>query len=472
MNPITQRSIEDADRDLVLDADIAQIADQEQEGGSSRGVMLRLLWAERLRLRKAALVGLVIGLIIAILIPNSYDATVQLMPPDSSALSGGAALLGMMMGQSDSSIGGGSSGVSGLAGTVSDLLGSQRPGQVFIGVLSSRTVADAIINRFDLRKVYWHKTYERTRKDLGSNSDFSEGKKTGIISITVSDHDPERARAIAQAYVDELNQLLSQVNNSAASKERAFLDQRLVVVHKELQDSARALSEFSSRNTTFDPDEQSKAMVEATASLQGQLIAAQSELGELQQIYTENNVRVRALKAQVAELQNRINEFGGKNYNGATVLDPNSLYPPLKQLPILGRTYAELYQRAKINEKVFELLTEAAELARVEEAKQTPSVKVLDPPEAPEKKSWPPRTVLTLLGGVMGFALASCWIIGLKRWSETDPEEPYKAFLLQEVLPVLRPKLASAQCRVQRMLGRVRPSAVDSKGNSDGNGAG
>jgi capsule polysaccharide export protein KpsE/RkpR len=208
-------------------------------------------------------------------------------------------------------------------------------------------------------------------------------------------------------------------------------------------------------------------MVEATATLQGELIVAQSELTELQQIYTAENVRVRALKAHVAELQDQINKFGGKDYKGATVLDPNSLYPPLKQLPILGRRYAELYQRAKIDEKVFELLTEAYELAKVQEAKETPSIKVLDEAQVPEKPSSPHILLLALMGGAMGFTLVCCWVVALSRWSEMDPDEPYKAFLCQDVLPVVRPRLASARYHWQRISARIRrrsESRTDTEG--------
>jgi uncharacterized protein involved in exopolysaccharide biosynthesis len=312
---------------------------------------------------------------------------------------------------------------------VGDLLGAQKPGALFIGILNSRTLADRMIDRFDLRKVYWRKTYMAARTKLASRVTFVEDKKSGIIKITVEDRDRTRATAMAQAYVEELDALLANVNTSSASKERVFLEQRLAAVHTELENATKELSEFSSRNATLDPQDQGKAMLDAAAMLQGQLIAAKSELSGLQQIYTAENVRVRSLQAHISELQEQLNALGGKGYAGSATLDSNSLYPSIRQLPVLDRQYLDLYRRAKVDETVFELLTESYEMAKVQEAKETPSVKVLDAARTPEKKSWPPRTWLAFGGGFLGFVLMSFWIVGAERWSEVDPNEPSKLFL-------------------------------------------
>jgi uncharacterized protein involved in exopolysaccharide biosynthesis len=389
-----------------------------------------LLWEQRRRIAKATLAGLIISAIVTLFIPNTYQAVVQLMPPDSNSLSGGMGMLTALMGMSDlGSSGGSSGGGGGLASGLGDLLGGQKVGALFIGILDSRTIADRIIDRFDLRKVYWLKTYASARKKLASRTAIAEDKKTGIIRIAVEDHDRERAVEMAQAYVSELDRLLAQVNTSAASRERTFLEQRLSLVDGHLQEDSKRLSEFSSKNATLDPEEQGKAMVESAAVLQGQLIAAQSELSGLEQIYTSENIRIRSLKAHVAELQDQLNKLSGKNYAGATTLDAADLYPPLRQLPVLGLEYAELYRRVKVDEAVFGLLTKEYELAKVQEAKETPSVKALDLARLPEKPSWPPRKLLTLAGGFVGFLLGGCLVVGRQLWSELDSTEPHKEFL-------------------------------------------
>jgi uncharacterized protein involved in exopolysaccharide biosynthesis len=463
LDRLTQTTLENPrDQDLVrspdmLDADVGQ-----EEGEPDLIPRLRLLWDRRRRLAKGTLVGLVGAAIIAFLIPSTYEASVQLMPPDNSALSGTSAILGLMLGAGGVGGGSGSGGsgaAGGLAGTVGDLLGAQKPGALFVGILSSRTLSDRMVDRFDLRKVYWLKTYMAARKKLASRVTFQEDKKSGIIRITVEDRDRNRAAAMAQAYVEELDALLARVNTSAASRERAFLEQRLTAVHAELEDATKELSEFSSRNATLDPQDQGKAMLDAAAMLQGQLIAAKSELSGLQQIYTAENVRVRSLEAHISELEHQINTLGGKGYAGSATLDSNSLYPSIRQLPVLGREYLDLYRRAKVDEIVFELLTESYEMAKVQEAKETPSVKVLDAARVPERKSWPPRTWLALGGGFLGFLFASVWIVGAERWSVGDPNEPYRV-LLSEISRDAQRDWKNLRAR----LGRFASRKVDSRG--------
>jgi capsule polysaccharide export protein KpsE/RkpR len=452
----TQRTLESSeDQDLALSPMIGDLGELERKGGNDTPILAltRLLWARRIWLRKMTLVSLGIAAIVALLIPNTFEATLQLMPPDNSAANG-TEMMGLLMGGSSGGMGGTGSS---LAGSLSGLLSLQNPGTLFVGILGSRTIADRLIDRFDLRKVYWRKTYQAARKELSSRTDISDDKKTGLIKIIVRDHDRVRAAAMAQAYVEELDRLLAKVNTSAASRERVFLEQRLSVVSHELDEAGKDLSQFSSKNTTLDPEKQGEAMVQAAAVLQGQLIAMQSELSGLEQIYTSDNVRVRTLKAHVAELEQQLNSLAGKNYTGSTVLDADSLYPSLKQLPILGLRYAELYRRVKVDETVFSMLTQAYELSRVQEAKETPSVKVLDAAVVPEKKSWPPRTLLTIVGGFMGFVFGCCWIIGTELWSEVDPNEPHKKFILQtwtETKPFLEERRSRLLSGIARMRGR------------------
>ena len=459
MDRSTQTTLESLNDSYLAPSAEMRDEDLSKRNGEPRLIAVaRLLWYKRVGLAKASLAGLVLASIVAVLMPNRYQATVRLMPPESSSISGSSALLGLMLGTGGSS-GPGSGSSGGLSSAVGDLLGTQKPGPLFLGILASRTITDRMIDRFDLRKVYRRKTYGAARKKLFSRVNFVEDKKSGIITITVDDNDRARVTAMAQAYVDELNGLLSHVNTSAASREREFLEKRLAAINLEVQDATKTLSDFSSRNATLDPQDQAKAMLDSAALLEAQLIAAKSELGGLQQIYTSQNVRVRSLQAHISELEQQLNAFGGKGYTGSTTLDPNSLYPSIRQLPVLGREYAELYRRAKVDEAVFELLTESYELAKVQEAKDTPSVKVLDAARLPEKPDWPPRGLFALGGAFIGFLLAVSWILGAEHWSGIDPNEPYKSFLDHEILPSLRARMASVRRTWQQILSRVRRSS-------------
>ena len=184
-------------------------------------------------------------------------------------------------------------------------------------------------------------------------------------------------------------------------------------------------------------------MLDVAANLAGQMVAAQSQLQGLRQIYTDNNPRVQSLNARVAELRRELEKLSGVNSKPGDSADPppgssgGMPYPSIRNLPLLGVKYADYYRHAKIQETVYELLTEQYELAKVEEAKETPSVKVLDPARIPEKKSSPPRLVIMLSGTFLAFAMSVVWVLGSARWQEADPQDPRKIFA-QEVAETLR----------------------------------
>jgi len=207
-------------------------------------------------------------------------------------------------------------------------------------------------------------------------------------------------------------------------------------VKQDLDGAAREFSEFASKNTAIDIPAQGKAMGEAAAMLQGQLIAAESELRGLEAMYTEQNVRVRALRARAGELRLQLGKLGGDGSSYAGSKSDSSQYPAMRQLPLLGVTYADLYRQTKIQETVFELLTQQYELAKVQEAKEVPSVKVLDAAVVPTKKTFPPRTLLTAAGTTLAFLGACAWVLGKQAWNGIDPQDPGKQFAREVAVSV------------------------------------
>lgn len=336
-----------------------------------------------------------------------------------------------------------------------DLLGVKSSGALFIGVLGSRTVQERIVDRFDLRKEYGYKLRQDARRKLDDNTGIFEDRKSGIITIDVTDHDRQRAAAIAQAYVDELNHLVSELSTSAAHRERAFLEQRLTEVKRNLDDASQRFSDFSSRNIAIDIKEQGRAMIEAASRVTGELIAAESELSGLKQIYNPNNVRVRSTQARITELRSKIAELRG-NEAASSDTTPDS-FPTLRKLPQIGVAYSDLYRQTKIQEAVYETLTEQYELAKVQEAKETPSVKTLDAPDVPERRSYPPRLQIMLAGIFLGMTGASAWILGKARWQQMGESVPGKV-LAEEVFTDVNSRMPWAQpngSRLQAMTHRV-----------------
>lgn len=417
-------------------------------------IRLRLFWDARKLLFGVFVLGALVSLGFALLIPSRYEATTQLMPPDGQSSSGMAML---------SALAGRAGGVGGVAG---DLLGVKNSGALFVGILESRTVQDRLVEQFDLRHLYHAGKMEDARAGLAAHTRITEDRKSGIIAVTATDQDPRLAAAMAQAYVDELDRLVEQVSTSSARRERIFLEERLRAVKLDLDSAARRFSIFASKNTAIDIPAQSKAMVEAAATLEGQLIASEAELHGLEAMYTEQNVRVRALRARVTELRAQLGKMGGESGTSAAPSSETdaSLYPAIRQLPLLGVTYADLYRQTKIQETVYELLTQQYELAKVQEAKEVPSVKVLDAAVAPTKKSFPPRGLLTVAGAVLAFLAACAWILIRQVWREIDPQDPGKQFAL-EIAGTLRAdtlRLAPAAAFMQ-MLARTRGRSDSSK---------
>ena len=198
---------------------------------------------------------------------------------------------------------------------------------------------------------------------------------------------------------------------------------------------AREYVDHASAKTGDRP--QFKAMMEAAAVLQGQLIAAQSELQGLRQIYTDNNVRVRSIRARIGELQRQLEKIGGK---GEDTSDPNlandALYPSIRKLPLLGVTWADLYRQTKVQEAVFETLTKQYELAKVQEAKEIPTVKVLDAPVVPEKKVFPPRMLIILLGTALSSIAGVICVFASRTWNDLSADDPRKTLLEDAVISI------------------------------------
>jgi capsule polysaccharide export protein KpsE/RkpR len=235
---------------------------------------------------------------------------------------------------------------------------------------------------------------------------------------------------MSQAYVEELNKLVAELSTSSARRERIFLEERLQTVNKDLESAEKEFSQFASKNTAIDIREQGKAMVDAAAILQGQLIAADSEYEGLKQIYNDNNFRVRSVKARIDELQKQLEKLGGKGESSTTISaqPSDSMYPSIRKLPLLGVMYADLYRRTMIQAAVLEALTKEYEMAKVQEAKEIPTVKVLDAADIPDKKSFPPRLLIIFLGMTLAFAGATTWVFSKTTWDQADSSDPRKVF--------------------------------------------
>jgi uncharacterized protein involved in exopolysaccharide biosynthesis len=393
----------------------------------------RIIWERRRLLFRVAAISLLLSLLFAFTLPKRYKSSAQIMPPSNPSM--GTAMLAALAGRAL----GGMNGLGSLAGS---LLGGNNSTALFVDLLRSGTVVGHLMDRFQLQSVY-HKRYRvDTAKYLARHTTITDDKKSGVITITVEDTDPRRARDLAQGYLDELNLLVNRTSTSSAHQERVFIEKRLQKVKVDLELAQQQMSEFSSTHTTVDIKEQTRAMVDAASRLQAQMILEQANLDSLRQIYGDGNVRVRATQARIGALQGQLSKISGSSAPLAT--DPPTesgddrstakayeLYPPLRQLPRLAVPYANLYRQVQVQETLFELLTQQYELARIQEAKDVPVVSVIDAPGIPEKKSFPPRLLLALLLTFVSTSVAAALLLAWQRWSHISSSDPRKVLAHQ-----------------------------------------
>jgi capsule polysaccharide export protein KpsE/RkpR len=413
---------------------------------TDRLVWLRLLWSERRSLFRTGLSGLVLSFLVALVFPSSYESQTRLMPPEQQG--GSAVVLAALAatrgraGVSASSSDGGSEGSlddsatdflglkstgalgGSLGGMATDFLGPKTSGALVVDILSGQTIQDDLIQKFDLRNGYHVRHWQDARKRLETRTIIKEDRKSGVISITVSDRDPHRAQEMAKAYVEALNALLARVSTSSARRERIFLEERLKSAQKSLDAASQEFSNYASKKAAFDVPSQTKTMVESEARLQGQLATAESELQELAQIYTSNNVRIRTLRARVAALKQQIENFSGNE--GAPDSPKSQIVgdlPSIRKLPLVGIRWLNLYRESKIQEAMYEMLTQEYEYAKIREAKEIPTITVLDAALLPERKSFPPRAVLVVGGALLSVLLAGVLVIVAAMWKRSQSPE-------------------------------------------------
>jgi capsule polysaccharide export protein KpsE/RkpR len=404
------------------------------EPDDKKGEKLWVLWKSRRFLWGVTWKTLVASIVLAFLVPSHYKSAVRFVPGENSTSSGSGSMMGLLskaLGNENSSMGFGLDAAS--------LLGAKTPGAFYVEVLKSRTVQDRLITRFDLRARYGKRTYFEARKKLAKFTDIEEDKKSGVITLTVTDYEPKVAAQIANAYVDELNRLAVDLNTSSAHRERQFLEDRLATAKQDLARASAALSQFTTKNSMVDPQNEGRAVMDAAARMQGELIASETELKGLQQIYSDDNIRVRTLKARIAELQSQIKKLIGQNNVGQNNVgqtnDPApqdsvggwpAPYPSMHTLPGLGSHYADLYREAKIQEAVYAFVTQQFEMAKIQEAKELPIVRVMDAGVEPEKRSSPIRSLI-VAGSVLGaFLLACLWVVGKYRWQQIPADDSYR----------------------------------------------
>ena len=407
--------------DVWIQAEEGALTDSSGETGADLGRkilhFLKLYWENR----RTALViigtGAALSVAYTLSLPNIYVSTASLMPPGNS--SPYSSMLGMLTGSSSA------------ASIGSEALGLESPGETMLGILQSRNVQNAMIARFDLMRYYGSRFIENARRTLKANTTIDQDRKSGIITISVTDTNAQFASKLAQGYIGELNRVMTENSTSAARRERIFLEGRLTEVKRDLDESSKALSQFSSKSKAFDIQTQAKSMVDAELHMQGELAEGRSQLAALRQTYSEDNYRVKAVAARNAELEREIDSLSGFSKKGGTTANTTAgAYPSAVELPSLGLTYYDLSRKVHVDEEVWQSLTKQYEIARVQEAKEVPTIQVLDEPNVPNVKYGPSRSIIVIACTFISFLLSVGAVLALSKWESMDAQvEPKKAIM-------------------------------------------
>ena len=334
--------------------------------------------------RRSRLIGVIIGsavvcsVIISLILPNRYVARTSIIPPQDGSLPVSASMM--------------SSLPSSFSSIASGLLGSSTQSDLWVGIIKSRNVGDAIIERFNLMELYGKDTMVDTRRELAKNINVDSSDE-GIITLTVEDLDPERAAEMANAFAEELDRVNKELVVSSGGRMRSFVQKRLAEAAMDLRETEELIRAFQAENKAVKLDEQSRAIIEAIGSVKGELMSNEVELHTLLSYATPSNPRVQLLKARSEQLRRKLNELdvGSKGGEGRSVLIPTS------EIPDLALRYARLLRDVKIQETLFELLTQQYEMARIQEASDRPTVEVLDRATPPDKKAKPRRLLIVFL---------------------------------------------------------------------------
>jgi uncharacterized protein involved in exopolysaccharide biosynthesis len=328
----------------------------------------------------------VISLIVSFLLPKIYAATTSILPPQQEGSSSfGAGLAGKLP-----------EGLINLAGGLGTM---KSPADVWVGILKSQTIKEATIDRFNLMSILKSPTREDAITALGKKVKIVKSKEE-IISITVEDRDPKMAADIANAYVEELDRINKGIVMTSGRRTRVFVEERLKGAKEELARAEDALKAFQEESKMVKLDDQSKAIIEAIGMVKGHLMAKQVELETLRSYATPANPQVAMLETQVEELEERLRELmeGKKKPDNPT---PKDIFVPTARIPDLAVQYARLFRDAKVQEILYQLLTQQYEMARIQEAKDSPTVQVLDTAKVPEKKAKPNRRMIVVISTLM-----------------------------------------------------------------------
>jgi tyrosine-protein kinase Etk/Wzc len=334
-------------------------------------------------------VALVAGAIYAFLLPPTFTALATILPPQQQQSS-----LTSLMGQLGP-LAGLNSGGGGLL---------KNPADMYVGFLESRTIADDLIKRFQLERVYKSKNIEIARRLLKGQSEF-EAAKDGLIHISVKDRDPNQASKLANGYVDALYQLNSSLAITEAAQRRVFFDEQLTAERNALASAENDLKKTEQETGVIQLTGQDEAIIRNIADVRAQIASRQVQMQSIRTFETDQNPDVTRIQEEIDTLLRQLASLESaqqKTFSGSTQM-------PAGQVPGISLEYARKVREVRYHETLFDLLSKQYEAAKIDEAKSAPIIQVVDRAVPPVMKSGPHRLLICIGFGLVAFILSSLW---------------------------------------------------------------
>jgi len=356
----------------------------------------------------------IISIAYVLLVPPIYRASTRILPP----MAGKQSLAMSMMSQA------------GVPGFAADALGIKTPGDLVVGIATSRTVQNKLIEKFDLMTRFESENMDLTREALSEATSANTDAKSGIVSIAFEDKDPEFASQVANAYVKELQGLLQTLAVSEASQQRLFLEGQVRETQLELLRSETALAEYQKKTGILNAGQQASALMSAIATFRARISAKEVEFKTAQTFASANNPRIQQLKAEIASLKEEMTKLEEKASSGTSGTFS------LSELPDAGLEYLRKLRDQKFYETLYGMLLKQLETARMAEAQEPSIIQVIDEAVAPQVKAKPKRKQVVILATVLGFFLSIflAFIFEFVEKAGLDPERKGKLHTLKNHL--------------------------------------
>lgn len=344
-------------------------------------------------------IAFIFSIIYSLQMPKIYSSTACIIPPQQD--SGIVGMLGVLTG-----------GMSGVAG---DLLGRGTTADLYVGILKSESIRNAIIDRFDLMKHYKMKYRLYAHETLINKATITTGKRDGIISITVENNDPKLAADMANAFVEELGKFTINLNTAGAEQNRGFLEERLSLAKSELSSAENNIKNFQKKHKLLDVPQQTKVTIEGIAQLRAQLATQEVKLATLKSQFTDSSQEVKTLKTSCDNLRMQVSRLEGVSDGGSI--------PSIGTIPLLGQEYMRLMRDFKAQEAIFEALTKQNEVLKLSGAKNVSSVQILQKATVPDKEIKPKKRVVVIVSTIIAFLFSIFMSFFLKFLSAIQKED-------------------------------------------------